>query len=159
MPYNVMPDPAEVTDEMVEAAALALAEWHDDTDCEDRPRSIPYEYEARLILTAARSIDPLVAEVVRLREEVKRLERDKAGAEAGLAMARSAITELQPNSPGVMQFQRTLDENKRLRTAIRTVLDDDETRTDGTGWGPDVTMIHVLQAALSDSHKGEGTKG
>ncbi len=35
----------------------------------------------------------------------------------------------------------------RLEAAIRQVLGDEET---GTGWGPDVTMVAVLQAALEE---------
>lgn len=39
-----------------------------------------------------------------------------------------------------------LAEIERLRKAIQTVLDDDE--TGAGGWGPDITMAAILKAAL-----------
>ena len=41
-------------------------------------------------------------------------------------------------------------EIERLRAAIRTVLDDAESQHPG-GWGPDVTMVAVLRAALESA--------
>lgn len=39
---------------------------------------------------------------------------------------------------------------KRLRAVIQEVVDDDESREDGTGWGPDVTCLLKLKAALRE---------
>ncbi len=44
------------------------------------------------------------------------------------------------------EVERLRRENGRLRAAIQTVLDDNE--TGAGGWGPDVTMAAVLRAAL-----------
>lgn len=51
-------------------------------------------------------------------------------------------------------LRETLDgliaEIRRLRAVIQEVIDDDESREDGTGWGPDVTMLLKLKAALRE---------
>jgi len=36
-----------------------------------------------------------------------------------------------------------------LREAVQRVLDDEE--SDGTGWGPDITMVCVLREAMEAS--------
>lgn len=41
-------------------------------------------------------------------------------------------------------------EVRRLRAVIQEVVDDDESREDGTGWGPDVTQLLKLKAALRE---------
>lgn len=70
-----MPDPAEVTDEMVEAGAAEFRRITkgDGVLTPQETRMDIHEMATHHILTAARQHDPLVAEVVRLREENERL--------------------------------------------------------------------------------------
>jgi hypothetical protein len=44
------------------------------------------------------------------------------------------------------EVERLRAENRKLRGAMQTVLDDNE--TGAGGWGPDVTMAEILRVAL-----------